>query len=130
MFYTAAFYRTFLGFKAGLKSDDANIILRIKTMCETLKWIRITIIGVENNNNSITECVFVALGIQHVEPSRCGIVFCDPSGCTLFFTLSHKLRALRIKYVLTRTCVSIFSANLFETFRILSKLQRVNTISV
>jgi len=52
----------------------------------TLRLIRATIVAVEKQYIDITysECVFVALGIQHAMRTR-HIVVCDLSGFNIFF---------------------------------------------
>jgi len=48
--------------------------------CRLVSWMRW---------NCISECVFVALDVQHAKRMH-RIVICGLSGCTIFYTLSHE----------------------------------------
>ena len=71
-----------------------------------------------------SECVFVALGIQHAT-GMCHIFICGLSGSTLFFhIISQRARYWTKKIVEYKTCVLIFYTNLSEIFHSLRRTER------
>ena len=73
--------------------------------------------------NTYSECVFIALGIQHAMRMR-HIVICSLRVSTIFYTLPHKRHDCRKKKLLNTKCVFWFSLLLSETFLILKIIQR------
>ena len=76
------------------------------------------------------ECVFVALVTERAKCMRRVALSCFLSGCTTFFTLSHKRRDFRAKVAEHKMCVLSFSTTLCETFFILRRIQPYTVISV
>jgi hypothetical protein len=62
----------------------------------TLSCLSATIFSVESTKYYTSKYVSVALVIQHAM-RMCHIVFCGLSGCTIFYTLFHKLQNFRKK---------------------------------
>ena len=75
-----------------------NIETRLYNHCCSVKAIIIT----------KSECVFVALVIQHAMRMR-HIVICGLSGCTVFSVLSHTRHDFQRKIPEHKMCVLIFS---------------------
>jgi len=71
-----------------------------------------------------SECVSVALVIQHVERMRHVVVFVLSDSSTFFSTLCHKRYDFRGKVTEYKMCVSIFCTNLSEIFLILKRNER------
>jgi hypothetical protein len=61
----------------------------------TPRHIRVIIAAVEKQEVLHIVSVFVALGIQHANPTRPTILPYGLSVCTKFFTLSHKEHGVR-----------------------------------
>jgi hypothetical protein len=94
-----------------------------------LRRVRVSIVVMESITYS--ECVYVALVIQHAKRMRRVIlssVACLP--LPHFSTLFHKRHDFRKNVTGQKTCVLIFSTNLSETFLIVRRIKRDITINV
>jgi len=71
-----------------------------------------------------SECVFVALVIQHAKRMGHFVIRCL-SGCTIFFRLSHKCHDFRgKKLIVHKMWIFIFSTTLSEIFLIIRRIGR------
>jgi len=80
-------------------------------MYVTFRRVRVTVVAVEKAINiTYSECVFVALGIQHaIHMSH--IVTCGLPHSTIFFQLSETRHVFRKKLLNTKCVFFIFSTN-------------------
>ena len=77
----------------------------------TLRRVRVTIFAAEKNTITYSECMFVALGIQHAMRMR-HIVICGLAGTTKFFHIPPKRHDFRKDFIEHKRCVLISSITL------------------
>ena len=88
-----------------------------------MRRVRVTIVAAESLNITYSECVSVAVVIQHVKRMRRTVR-------PYFSTLSHKWHDFRENLLNIKMCVLIFCITLYEIFLTLIRFQRCTVINL
>jgi len=97
----------------------------------TQNGVRVTIVNIEEQNITYSECVSVALVIQHAMRMRCIILSLVEYQALLYlFALTYKRNDFRENKLLNVKCVLIFPTTFVETLLVLRKTERYMIINV